>query len=187
MTEAPSNWREPTRPTADDGDGEPRRDEQQSFRGAGPARVEIVEARADHCPMFTRLLRDGDRRECEDAGIPPRKAVWRSYRASMLSWVAFIDGEPAAIFGLGGGCLSDVGRPWLLTTATVERHRLAFVRHAKIIVTDMLSIKPVLENHVSANYPGACRLIKALGFTLGEPEPFGRTGAPFRKFRKEMV
>lgn len=144
--------------------------------------VVVEETRGAHCPVLCANLRAGDRRECEDAGLAPRRAIYRSYRNSLYARTVFFDGDMAGMFGLGGGALSDTGSPWLFTTPAVERNPFAFLRCARAFVDEMLTIKPMLENFVSANYPEACRFLRALGFELSEPQPYGVKGAPFRKF-----
>jgi hypothetical protein len=130
-------------------------------------------------------MRAGDAKECEDAGIHPRKAVWRSFRHSLMCQTAFLDGDLAAIFGMGGSYFSKVGEPWMFTTPVVERDPVSFLILGKQWVDEMLAITPRLENFVSADYPKACRFLQAIGFHLGEPEPFGLHGKPFRKFWME--
>lgn len=132
-------------------------------------------------------MRARDRAECEAGGLTGRKAVWRSYRGSVIARAAFINGELAAIFGMGGGVLSDTGAPWLFTTQVVEQFPLMFVRVALAMVDEMLQIKNRLENYVSADYPQACRFLASIGFTLGEAEPFGPKGAPFCKFTMSVT
>lgn len=128
-------------------------------------------------------MRTRDRAECEALGVPVRKAVWRSYRHAVVARVAFMDGELAALFGLGGGAFGLVGVPWMFTTPIVERHKLAFLRGARAMRDEFLTATPALENWVHAEYGQACRLLLSLGFTLSEPAPFGLKGALFRKFR----
>lgn len=142
----------------------------------------IVRAEAIDCGEMAAKMRDGDRRECLAAGMSPKRAVWRSYRSSLLTFSALVDGELAAIFGMGGDMVTDVGEPWLFTTPLVEVSPKWFVRHARALVARMLESKPKLEGYVFADYRQACGLLERIGFTLDPPIPYGRNGTPFRRF-----
>ena len=156
------------------------------YPAGNPARViTFEETRREHCPILARNMREGDKRECEDVGFTPQKAVWRSYRHSLMARTYFVDGELAAIVGMGGNALSDTGAPWLFTTYAVERVPLGFVRHSRAYVEEMLSVKPFLENYVSANYPQAVKFVQAVGFTLGETVLIGDQRAMFYRFFME--
>ena len=135
---------------------------------------------------MARIMRPGDRAECESVGVSAKRALWRSYKGSLEAWAVEVEGEGlAAVFGLGGVILSDVGIPWLMTGPLVEKYPFAFLRVSKAIVAGFLEQKPRLENYVLADYRGACRLLEAIGFTLGDPEPHGVQRVMFRKFTME--
>src|SRR5690348_5812853 len=85
--------------------------------------IEIAPAEYMHLLALAPLMRTGDRCEVMAAGMTPLKALWRSWRASMISKAAFVDGEIAAVRGMAGSPLSGVGNPWLLTSPTVEKVR----------------------------------------------------------------
>ena len=127
-------------------------------------------------------LRDGDREEVESLGVDVRVGIRQSFRNAILRRTYLVDGEVAAMSGLCGVMLGDIGEPYLMTAAAAERVPLAFVKHAKAAVAEMLQHKRRLEGHVAAKYIKACRLLEVLGFTLGEPLPTGPNGALFRKY-----
>ena len=97
----------------------------------------------------------------------------------------FRSGEIAAMSGLCGSMLGDIGEPYLMTAAAAERVPLTFVKHAKISIEEMLQHKLRLEGYVDASYTKACRLLEVLGFTLDAPEPFGKTKTAFRRYHLE--
>lgn len=106
-----------------------------------------------------------------------------SFRGSLMPpRAAAIDGEVAAMWGLGGDILSDTGEPWLMTAPPVERAPVSFLRVARAELAAMLAIKPRLENYVAADYRKAVRLLEKLGFALEAPQPIGPKRALFRKF-----
>jgi hypothetical protein len=134
-------------------------------------------------------LRPGDRAEITSVGRDPRAVVRASFKHSLYPpKAAFVffdkrsEGEIAAMWGMGGDLLSDIGEPWLLTSPAVERVKVSFLRVVRTELAWMLARKRRLENHVAADYCRAIRLLEALGFTIEAPRPIGRHGALFRKF-----
>lgn len=151
-------------------------------------RVEIVPATLAYAARIGNNLREADRIEVERVGLLARRAVKSSFRASVWSRVALVDGVPAAIWGITGSFLGEVGRPWLLTTPDAKKiSPLAFARIYRGEVVRMLASFQKLENAVDASYTGAVRLLELTGFTLSEPFPFGESGAMFRLFQMEAV
>lgn len=127
-------------------------------------------------------LRDGDRAEVESLGVNVRVGIRQSYRHAILRRTYLVDGEVAAMSGLCGSMLGDIGEPYLMTAPAAERSPLTFVRHARAAVTEMLQFKRRLEGHVAADYIRACRFLEVLGFTLGAPFAMGPKAALFRKY-----
>ena len=146
------------------------------------ARAFFVPAKIEHVKLISDRLRVLDLEEMWAQGLGPHTVLRRSLRGSLWARTYFIDGEAGAIMGLGGTAIGDLGAPWLLTTALVERIPVTFVKQAKLIVAEMLQQKPRLENHVLASYRGACRLLQILGFTLDEAKPYGPNSILFRRF-----
>jgi len=69
--------------------------------------------------------------------------------------------------------LGQVGTPWLLTSDAVKNiSPLKFTRIYQQEVGKMKRLFPVLENYVDAEYNGAIRLLKIVGFELGEAVTF---------------
>jgi len=134
---------------------------------------------------LARNLREDDRIEVTAMGSTPITALRTSYRNAIFRRTAFVNGEIAAMWGLGGSMLGAVGYPWLLTAPPIEKAPVAFLRGARREVVLMLRHKSRLENHVLAKYTRACRFLEALGFTLSDPEPYGLNGAMCRKFTME--
>lgn len=146
-------------------------------------KVEIVDTCARHVRELGVVLRAADRQEIEVYGFPTNKALWRSFKGSIMRRTALIDGDVAAIWGVGGAPLSETGQPFLMTSDAVEKvSPLRFVRIYQNEVLKMLQLFPHLVNYVDAAYTKAVRLLDIIGFTLGDPEPVGPHGAMFRKF-----
>lgn len=145
--------------------------------------IEIVPATKAHGRALLSTLREGDREEVMAAGLRPGRAVMISLRDSLWSNAAMVDGEVAALWGVGGTLLSGIGRPWLLTgTACNQVSPLKFARVYRSEVGRMLASFFRLENYVDSKYTGAVRMLRLAGFTINDPEPFGQRGALFHRF-----
>jgi hypothetical protein len=132
---------------------------------------------------LARRLRPGDRAEALATGMDPRRALRFCFRHSLYPpQVCVVDGEIAAMWGLYGEILSDVGHPWLMTGTAVERIPVTLLKIGRRTVEEMLSHKPRLANFVLASYADAIAFLQRLGFRLDEPRPLRPGGAPFRRF-----
>lgn len=144
----------------------------------------IVPSEPAHVAMLAVNLRDADRAEVQSAGLSSFKAIGRSFRSGILCRTAFVGDDIAAMWGLGGTLVSNVGHPWLLTTPAVEKIPIAFVKEAQAQLAIMLALRPVLSNYVAASYGQAIGFLRLLGFEVGYPIPFGPRLVPFRKFER---
>ena len=136
---------------------------------------------------LARTLRDGDRLEVASAGLTPAATLRTAFRHAIIRRTAIVDGEIAAMWGMGGEMLGEVGYPWMLTAPPVERVPIGFLKEARKGVADMLRMRNRLEGTVAAQYTCACRFLEALGFVLGEPKPIGPRGGLFRTFTMERT
>jgi hypothetical protein len=59
------------------------------------------------------------------------------------------------------------------------------LREAKNNVAQMLTVKRALEGEVLSSYSGAVRLLRAIGFKIEKPRPFGVNGEMFSRFFME--
>lgn len=152
-------------------------------RISAPPQIAILAATPDHVRALGATLRTADKNEIEIFGFPTTKALWRSYKGSIMCRAALVDGEVAAIWGIGGAPMGPVGQPFLLTSPAVENiSPLRFARIYQAEVHKMLTMYPRLVNWVANDYDKAIRLLDICGFTIGEPEPLGLNGGLFRKF-----
>lgn len=156
---------------------------------AGVAKsYEIVPTQIEHVYELAETMREADRKEIADLGIGVKKALYRAFRNSILCRVALVDARVAAMWGLAVGLrdgvspLSDLGVPWLHTSAAVEALPIAFMREAKSELAAMKALRPRLESFVAADYAQAVKFLRILGFTVEKPEPVGLDGAMFSRF-----
>ncbi len=145
--------------------------------------VTIVPTTAEHILHIRDNLREDDRREVEGLGLTARQALWRSFKRSVYTRTAIIDGEPVAAWGVAGSLLGLTGQPWLLTTEGVKKvSPLKFARIYQLELKEMLKIYPKMSNFVLSDYCEAVRLLEIVGFKLGESLPLGKHGVLFKKF-----
>lgn len=119
-------------------------------------------------------------------GFQPLEALLSALRWTRArggeSWVALIDGRPAALFGVARpAMLSSRAVPWLLTGELIDRHPAVLWRGSKAVVADWLERYGHLEQQIDARYEQALRWAARLGFEVAEPAPFGQDGRPFCK------
>lgn len=130
-------------------------------------------------------IRDCDREELGNTiDRPVEDAVSMSVASSSSCGAAYINGEIISIFGVCGDGAANV--PWAVGSKAMnnKKYKRTIIHNAKIIIDDMRAFGE-LHNYVqSDNYP-AIRLLKALGFTLGEPEPMYHKGVLFTYFHME--
>lgn len=131
-------------------------------------------------PLHLRMMADAMTPDCREVakcmGLTPLKALWGSYRNSIICKTAFIDGNIAAIWGLSGIILSEAGKPWLILSSEAQEYpfRVAF-RYRKEL-KDMLKLFPVLEDYVPEDNEKSIRLLELMGFKISKNRiPFGKT------------
>lgn len=158
---------------------------------AGSHRYTVQPATPEHVYALAAKLRPEDCAEIVGSGNSPKRSLWRGYRNSVMCETAFVDGEVAAMWGLcvgfvpGLSLLGNIGRPWLLTSAAVERVPFAVVREARRAVQGMLMVKPILENYVLASYARAVRLVRLVGFTVDAAPVMSPSGVAYLRFHME--
>ncbi len=155
-------------------------------KGVMSPEISIVDALPEHVSVLKSNLREEDKREVMGLGVSIQQSLWYGYKNSVYRKTALIDSIPVAMWGLCGVLLGGKGLPWLLTSPDVTRlSPLKFARIYQEEVKKMLSMFPILENLVDAEYAAAVRLLDIVGFSIGESEPLGYDGAMYKKFRIE--
>ena len=71
--------------------------------------IKTVKTKPEHLQIIALNLREEDRREIEAYGYSANKALWRSYKDSMLCYTVFVGKEIAAVYGVGATPLDNVG------------------------------------------------------------------------------
>ncbi len=133
-------------------------------------------------PAFAERMRQEDRNEIRrGSGLDPLVALMVANMVSTECWVAFVDKEPIAIWGLNNwGVITGRGSPWALTTDLVDKHWRGFARASRVELERMRQQCPNgLQVDVDVKYRAACRWLKWLGFELHGPKAHGPNGEPF--------
>lgn len=145
------------------------------------ARAEVLPLRACDVAAVAAIVRQADRDEIEGAlQVPIDQAIRDGIGGHKASRIV-VDGDVVAVFG-DAPHADGFGVPWLISTVHVERHARAFLRVCRPEVAEMLERSPLLINFVDVRNTAAIRWLEWLGFTFGEPEPYGPLGLPFRPF-----
>jgi GNAT superfamily N-acetyltransferase len=127
--------------------------------------IRIEQATLDHARALQ--LRAGDACEIAALGISKEHAIARSLERSIWAEAYLVDGEVAAIVGLGlSSLIGGHGVPWLLTGPACERHKRRFLVESRHQVDRMLAECERLVGSVHAGYGRAVRWLKWLGFAI---------------------
>lgn len=147
-------------------------------------RCNVVEAKPEHIEALAATMRAEDRAEVwATAGVDPRKGLDMSLSSSLYAWTWLVEGQPAAMFGVGSqSILSGIGKPWLLTGDLLTGHWLTFLRNCRPFIQKMSEDFPILENWVDARYRKAIQWLTWAGFYVYPPEPYGLDNQPFCRF-----
>ncbi len=150
--------------------------------------MEIVPATLEHVHALGHNMNAEDVEELKALGMKPHRALWRSWKMSMVRKALIVDGEVAAIWGVVGGILGVSGSVWLLTGPKIRQ--MSPIRVARIYrneVKELLDTYQVIENLVDSRYIGAIRLLKIAGFSFDDPVPLGKFQSSFIRFYKKAA
>lgn len=112
-----------------------------------------------------------------------KEALAECVLVSSHCWVGAFGREPFAIFGVMPiSLLSGIGAPWMLGTDLATRFPRVLIREGRRYSQRMLEVYPHLINMVDARYASSINWLQRIGFSVCQPEPYGRGGAPFCRF-----
>ncbi len=126
----------------------------------------------DTIPAYLRMMADATHKDIADTviklGMSPRRALWKSWKNSIFSKTAFINGKIAAIWGLGGSTMDTIGYPWLVLAPCADEYpfKVAFIYKKELM--KMQSMYPELEDYVDCKNEKAIRLLEIMGFSLSK-------------------
>ena len=130
-------------------------------------------------------LREADKLELyRMSHLDPQTALEASFNASPFCLCGVGDGRVECMFGVGTNSpLSNVGRPWFLTTEVTIHNADIFKAHTPRVVEMMKEGYDYLENWVDSENVVAVYWLQKHGFTMADkPQPCGPEGHPFYHF-----
>jgi len=147
--------------------------------------VRFYRATKSDAEVLAKDMRAADVREVERTGQTPRQALLTSLKQSDVAFTARFDGHIAFMFGVGPAFPPntllgsvDVGWAWLLTGNRCNQSPRSFLRHREWCMRMLLEKYPTILSFVDAEYKGALRLVRRLGFKQGDEVEF-QPGYPF--------
>lgn len=114
----------------------------------------------------------------------PLGALLHSVVLSSEPYLATLDEEPIALFGMQSPVLGDTGVPWMLGTDRLGEDNRKLITMSRRYLQHELTKHRVLSNYVHDENGPALRYLRCVGFTLSEPEVW-HTGAMVREFTME--
>lgn len=143
--------------------------------------AELRSLTLEYVDFVAKNMRHEDSLEVfRSTGKSAPEVLIKSIDISEYTGCIVIDEEPACIYGVSNR--GDFGVPWSMSTYVVDHHPKEFYEASKAGIDLIKRRYDVLFNYVDATYVRAIRWIKRLGFSVGEPEPFGALGLPFSPF-----
>jgi hypothetical protein len=114
-------------------------------------------------------MRAADVEEVGAFGRTPKDALRLGLRASVDCMTVLIDGHPEAMMGLTPkNLLEREGTPWMLGTDRIYGHPRAWLTLMPQMVERWCDSTKVLTNLIGKKNARAIRLLRRLGFEVGE-------------------
>ena len=149
--------------------------------------IEVRPSSIDDAALLAPLLREADRDEMEavlGAGYDCEAALKYGIEVSYQPYTGFMDGEPAAVFGvIPEPVKKKVGAIWMMGTDAIPQNPIPFLRSSLIWRDELFEPFNLLWNTVDKRNTLHIRWIKWLGFQfIREIPQFGEQKLPFIEF-----
>lgn len=146
--------------------------------------LDRIPATVEHALDLGARLREADVQEVKAAcGMDGAQALTLAVEQSSRADAWLSGGKLVMISGLSEMAgAPNVGVVWMLASQDVDRMPRCLLHGKREYVKELLEGRDVLMNFVDNRNIKAQRWLIWLGFTMGEPEPFGIEGLPFRPF-----
>lgn len=147
--------------------------------------VQVRPATLEHAALLAPQLRAEDLAEAMAHGFTDAlDALTKCVERSADAYALMFDEQVAALFGVGHplevvATGEEICCVWALTGRAVCEHPKAFIRASRPMLAFMLEHCGILWNYVDGRYTAALRWLRWLGFSVGEPVPFGPAGELF--------
>jgi hypothetical protein len=109
-------------------------------------------------------LRFHEQRTIDKLQLDAVTLLERALRNEFPSFVCFVDGEPAAIFGGHSETLLGETRLWMLTTPLIERHQVPLLRASKKFVEWMARAYGPVVGVVDSEFEKSRNWLRWIGF-----------------------
>lgn len=151
--------------------------------------VKYVKPTIELVEEIARNMRQADIDEVwASDNLTPLEALMSSWERSKYTVVITVNGEACVMLGLViHDMLSGHGVPWLLGTDNALKYKRAFSTEVPAVMDEMLRTCSKLHNYVHSKNRISIMWLKRIGFTIGEPEPYGAEKEIFHKFYIERV
>lgn len=151
--------------------------------------TEVTSAAVEHVAANMRQA-DIDEFKASHGNISARAILLNSLAASPDPYVIAApdgSGEPVALIGTIPPALlgKPTATPWMLGTGRITEFARNFVVGGRDYVLDMLERYGQLENHVDERNVVSANWLRAIGFTLEDPAPYGVAKLPFHRFHAQ--
>lgn len=148
-------------------------------------RLTVEPATQAHAIQLADHLREEDAAEMMAShGLQPLEGLQLALHLSIVSKVILDGKRVVALLGVAPVASPEgAGSIWLLGGKLVKRLPVAFTRTCAEVLRQLVESFDVLLNMVWTQNKQALRWVKALGFEVGEPVPFGVAGLPFHPIR----
>ena len=146
----------------------------------------ITQSVDDDVDYIAANMREQDKQEIHyTSGAQPLEALARAYVDSRACYTVHVDGRPAMMVGtVPVSLLEQRGSIWML--GTPDFHRVRFGKHEFVlmwqVLSDLISPYRLVENYVYDGNKRSLKMLRFLGFEIGEPEPYGLHRKLFRHF-----
>lgn len=155
-------------------------------------RARIIPATVEHAHAIAAMPRPADVAELSaSSGATPLEAMLRGMDRTAEPLTAIYDGEPACMFGVTPfSALGGMGAVWMIGSQVLARPgaQRDLLRLSAPVVAYMQDQYPrLLYNFVDQRNRQAIRWLRWLGFTFGDPMPYGIEGRPFLPFSRSGV
>lgn len=150
--------------------------------------ITFREAVPDDAALMAPLLRAPDRMEAERMGGAVEPQIRDGIERSRLAVLFLADDAPLCLMGIVEPYVlrPDVGSPWLLGTPALDRHKKAFLRDTRRWLDEIREPYSLLFNYVDAEYTGAIRWLRWLGFAVHAPVRIGVQHKLFCRFEMRL-
>lgn len=141
----------------------------------------------DHIWQLAHNMHPDDVAEVRDGcGLTPAQALIQACRSTRYPLAYVDEGVVIAMLGCGEhtSLIGErrVGIPWMLASRQITSYGKPLVKSGRELTKFWSEDYDILQNYVDVRHERACRWLKAIGYTLDEPTPYGPLQLPFHRF-----